>query len=322
MYEISPDQYHKFSQPLEDIPEQIFFGDHINGFEKDLSNKIFDNLNEYAKKDNRILRVFTHQILCQQIKSKYQNLSISFSPQAQDRINLGHFLQYTQHPMLSFKHFVCSFNGSAHVSRKFLVAVLHRMGWFHPTTCSKNLRFSADKLDGHLEDFLDQASHRFYRPFFLAEDSDTFFDSVNSFGHVRYAHADNIYNLEHRLTSSFLHVVSETLATSYCPFVTEKFLYSVITRGLFLAYAQPGWHAHLERYYGFRRYSRIFDYRFDDINNPVERLIELMSMISKFSVLSSDDWRDLYEIESDTIEYNHDWYFSKRYLTHLEQFSS
>ena len=61
----------------------------------------------------------------------------------------------------------------------------------------------------------------------------------------------------------------------------------------------------------------MFDYRFDAIQNPVERLVELMTMISKFSVLSSDDWKDLYLLEQDTIEYNYDHYFSKDYLVAL-----
>ena len=128
-------------------------------------------------------------------------------------------------------------------------------------------------------------------------------------------------NLERKITESFLEIVSETMATSYQPFVTEKFLYSVVTRGLFVAYAQPGWHEHLERYYGFRKYDKIFDYGFDEIQNPVERLVDLMSMISKFSVLSRDDWRDLYEMEIDTIEYNHDHYFRKKYIKQFEQVS-
>ena len=110
------------------------------------------------------------------------------------------------------------------------------------------------------------------------------------------------------------------MATSYVPFVTEKFLYSVITRGLFLAYAQPGWHDHVEKYYGFKRYTKLFDYHFDSIQNPVERLVELMTMISKFSVLSSDDWKDLYLLEQDSIEYNYNHYFSGNYLNCLKQY--
>lgn len=45
-----------------------------------------------------------------------------------------------------------------------------------------------------------------------------------------------------------------------------------------------------------------------------------MSMISKFSVLSTNDWGDLYLLEQDTIEYNYDHYFSGGYLEHLKKY--
>jgi hypothetical protein len=224
---------------------------------------------------------------------------------------------YHVHPSLTFKNFVCSFNGSAHVSRKLLTSILHKFGWFNKKYCSKNFIYSINILDGHICDHVGEHSN-FYRKFFIADDSDAFFNTVNSFGHVRFSHAQNIYNLENKLTESFLHVVSETMATSYYPFVTEKFLYSIVTRGLFLAYAQPGWHDHVEKYYGFKKYTKLFDYRFDTIQNPVERVVELMTMISKFNMLSSDEWRDLYLLEQDTIEYNYDHYFSGNYLKFIQ----
>lgn len=269
--------------------------------------------------------MFDHEIwICCCITEKLQNTypDLSLRSKLPLWMQIPWFHNYNIHPELSFENFVCSFNGSDHVSRKMLVAILHRMNWFNTLTCSKNFKFSTAKIDGHLADYLDSDRHRYYRSFFTGKHSDKFYKTVYSFGHVQYDHAQNIHNLEHKLTQSFLHIVSETLATSYYPFVTEKFLYSVVTRGLFLAYAQPGWHDYVERWYGFRRYTRLFDYRFDTIQNPVERLVELMCMISKFSVLSSADWRDLYEMEADTIEYNYDWFFSKNYLRHIKQFVS
>jgi hypothetical protein len=286
--------------------------DYGDGFDKELKNHYLDSLRQ-------LCRVRCEYRIDEVLQSTYPNIRFEFSP-FKFKL-LGSFKDYKQHPQLKFDRFLCSFNGSDHVGRKFLVAALHRWGYFDDKTCSKNFAFTLDKIDGHLEDYLDQPQHRFYRKFFIDESSAKFFASTSGFGHVRFDHANNIYNLENKLTSSFLHVVSETMATSYYPFVTEKFLYSVVTRGLFVAYAQPGWHDHLERYYGFRKYSKIFDYKFDGIQNPIERLIELMSMIAKFSVLSSDDWRDLYEMEIDTIEYNYDHYFSENYIKQLEQVS-
>jgi hypothetical protein len=297
------------------LAETVCLIDHIGGFDEKKSNRILQILNQSAD----CSRVVWHQCPDPSMTSIYPNIAIEFDADLQNQLNLRHFHDYRFHPELTFKNFLCSFNGSSHVSRKLLVAALKRWRYFDPNTCSKNFRFSIDRLDGHLGDYLNESKHRFYRPFFIANDSGKFFDSIYSFGHIQYQHEQNIYNLENQLTSSFLHVVSETMATSYYPFVTEKFLYSVVTRGLFVTYAQPGWHDHLEQYYGFRRYNKIFDYRFDTIQNPVERLVELVSMVSKFSVLSASDWRDLYDMESDTIKHNYDHYFSRDYLKFMQK---
>lgn len=319
MISISPYEYDRLLEDPSWVPDEFLFGDHINGFDINLQNKILQRLNDFADQKNKIFDITTHQILSDNIIVKYPNLKIRFSMEDQERINTGHFYNYNIHPDINYKNFICSFNGSPHVSRKLLVSCLHKFGWDHKQYCSKNFLFSTANIDGHLSDYvLDNLS--FYRKFFISEDSEFFFQSINTFGHVRFNHTQNIYNLEDRLTESFLHIVSETMATSYYPFVTEKFLYSVVTRGLFLAYAQPGWHDHIEKYYGFKPYTKLFDYRFDSIKNPVERLIELMSMISKFSVLSSDEWRDLYLLEQDTIEYNYNHYFSGKYLDHLKRY--
>jgi hypothetical protein len=297
--------------------EKILLIDHLNGFDNNISNQILTNLNDNMQGRNKIWHV---QILDNLVKSRYNNLDIEFDFQRQCQKLWVPFATYNQHPHIDYKNFICSFNGSDHVSRKLLVAILEKFGYFTTDYCSKNFVFTKDKLGGHITDYVGDQDN-FYRKFFIANDSDIFFDKINSFGHVQYDHKRNIYNLEHKLTQSFLHIVSETMATSYYPFVTEKFLYSVVTRGLFLAYAQPGWHEHLEKYYGFKRYTKLFDYEFDSIQNPVDRLVELITMISKFSILSTSDWRDLYLLQQDEIEYNYNHYFSDDYLKHLKQYA-
>lgn len=305
---------------LANLPRKISLGDHLNGFDKSFNCQILDQLNSHAAENNFQYEITLYQIVTPLIKNKYPNIIFLSDLQTHDAYNFVPFSTYRIHPENSHDDFICSFNGSPHVGRKLLVSILHRFGWYNPDLTSKNFVFDVETIDGHLKDYLDPVQQQFYRKFFIGEGSENFFQTVNSFGFVQYDHAKNIYNLENKLTSSFLHIVSETLATSYYPFVTEKFLYSVVTRGLFLAYAQPGWHDHLEHFYGFRKYDQIFDYRFDMIQNPIHRLVELMSMISKFSTLSSDDWKNLYEMERDTIEHNYDHYFSKTYLKRLEKF--
>jgi len=247
-------------------------------------------------------------------------LDISMSVDLQEDINFKHFYDYTVHPPVKFENFLCSFNGSAHVSRQLLTAILHKFELFDTEYCSKNFRYLPAHIDGHLENLqLTDDEVQLNRKFFTHDD--VFSGSIQSFGHVRFDHFANIYNLEDRITKSFIHLVSETMATSYYPYVTEKFLYSIATRGLFVAYGQPNWHKHVEEHYGFKMYNKIFNYTFDAIQNPVERLVELIAMLAKFSKLSRSEWHDLYLMECDTIEYNYNHYYSKSYITHMKKYA-
>jgi len=297
--------------------DSIHLGDHLGGFNTSKKSQVFDKLLSIATERN-IRNIHTGYVFNQHITNQYPDNCFVYNESLVGGSGWEKLKQYNIHPKLQFKNFICSFNGSAHVSRKLLVSILEKFRWFNPKYCSKNFSYSPEILDGHIYDCVGDLSN-FYSKFFIEKNSKDFFQSIVSFGHIRFDHRNNIYNLEHKLTQSFLHIVSETLATSYYPFVTEKFLYSIVTRGLFLAYAQPGWHTHLEKYYGFKQYTKLFDYGFDTIQNPVERLVELMTMISKFSVLSSDDWKDLYLLEQDIIEYNYNHYFSGDYLKHLTE---
>lgn len=312
---VDPRMYETLAE--RDLPDSLWLMDHLGGFNSLGFNILLTKLDNKAGQQNKTYDITYHQILDSVVTSQYSNLKIKFSPEFQQKMNFLHFKNYNIHPELSFKNFVCSFNGSPHVSRKLLASTIKKFGWWNEYYCSKNFTCSADNITGHIGDYVSDDYTHFYNKFFSVNED--FLNRIYSFGHVRYNHANNIYNLEKKITESFLHIVSETMATSYCPFVTEKFLYSVVTRGLFLSYAQPGWHDHLEKYYGFKKYTKLFDYKFDTIQNPVERLIELMSMISKFSVLSHSDWTDLYLLEQETIEYNYDHYFSGNYLIKLKQ---
>lgn len=309
--QIGPDLYSDFLQGklLVDPQEKIYLVDHLGGFDLDLSNPVLDHISQRYRNP-----VLTQYRFDDRLMAIYPDINLSQSFELQQKINFKHFFDYRVHPEQTFRKFICSFNGSDHVSRKLLVAILHRFGWFDSETCSKNFSYTVHTLDGHLADYVDPTRFQLLSKFFIGSDSDCFFRNTHTFDYTRFDHKKNVYTLETKITQSFLHVVSETMATSYYPFVTEKFLYSVVTRGLFLAYAQPRWHEHLVRFYGFKKYQKIFDYEFDHTLNPAERLVELMSMLSKFSVLSSDDWRDLYHMEIDTIEFNYDHYFSGKYL--------
>ena len=163
----------------------------------------------------------------------------------------------------------------------------------------------------------------FYRKFIVddADDAETFYQSTYGFNYTQFDHAQNLKILSNKINESCLQLVGETLGTSRYPFVSEKFLYPIINQTLWVGYAQPGYHEYIEHYFGFKKYERIFDYKFDSITNPVIRLVELCSMLSKFEKLTPTDWHDLYLLEQDTIEYNYDHYYSGDYLTTLKRVS-
>lgn len=289
----------------------VVLNDHLGGFSKNFDNEYLN----YAQENFVGKKILTEYLFFDnKVMQKYKLLDICFSADLWDRaMKISQFKTYNVHPEINFKNFICSFNGTAHVGRQLLTSILSNQGYFNPKYCTKNFSYNNDWITSHLKNLdLSEDEVRLYEKFFYT--SNDFNSTVFSFGHVRFEHDKNIYNLEDKLTQSFLHIISETMSTSYHPFVTEKFIYSIVTRGLFLSYAQPNWHGHIEKYLGYKLYDTIFDYSFDEIQNPVIRLTKLIEMVSKFSKLSFDDWKDLYQLEQDNIEYNYDHYFSGSYL--------
>jgi hypothetical protein len=320
MFSVTTEQDLQKLLALPQLPTDIDLQDHLDGFDHNYRNEFFDRIHDRAVADNVKIVLRSTNFLPARVHAEYPNFDIKFWLNSFQRANLGEFVDYPECDPVKYKNFICSFNGIGHVSRQLLTAGLAQRGLFDPASCSKNFKFTTNTLDGHLR-HLAGDNERLLRKFFIYQGSEDFFQTVYSFGHNRFQHGLNLRKLEGVLTTSFLNVVSESVATSYAPFVTEKFLYSVVTRGLFVAYAQPGWHRDLERYYGIKPYSRIFDYGFDAIENPVRRLVELISMIAKFQKLNAADWTDLYDMERDTIEYNYDHHRSGNFFKMLENAS-
>lgn len=286
--------------------------DHLNGFNEDYSNFYLDELDK--RNDGRIINL--EYFISDQLTKKYPKLNLKFS--LNEFIDGNFFNQFEKFKPLelfkfrssqniTFDNFICSFNGGPTTGRVLLVSALHKLKFFSENYCSKNFTFS----DTDLKNIL--GNNRFQSVFFDSNIG----DKIVNFQYNRFAHEANHYVLSPIITKSFLHLVSETGSVSYYPFVTEKFLYSIINQGLFLAYAQPGWHDYLENYLGFKKYDKIFDYSFDNIKNPFDRLISLLSMVSKFANLTSDDWKTLYYLEKDTILYNYNHYITGKYILAL-----
>ena len=286
--------------------EELHLSDHLNGFDQNLNNMYFDQL--LQNKDSRT--IFSEYVVDERLRAKYPNLKFDL-----DGFLSGNFFnEFREFKPLettkfrgtenTFSNFVCSFNGGPHPGRLLLVSILSKFGFLDESYCSKNFTFEKEELYDLLE------GRKFQSIFFDASIS----NKIMSFSYTRFNHRLNHYLLTPKISKSFLNVVSETAATSYYPFVTEKFLYSVINHGLFLAYAQPGWHEYLEKYFGFKKYNKIFDYSFDNIQDPIDRLITLVTMISKFARLDTDEWNYLYHLEHEALTYNYNHYINGKYI--------
>lgn len=315
---IRPDSYINIDNIDKKTTTGINFFDHMQGFDKNLTNPLLDKIRDCN------LTVSTEFLFDSTVKLQYPTLKLYYNHDMWIRGNKIESLKnYRRHTKLDYKNLVCSFNNSPHVGRQLLTSVLNNQGLFNSEYCSKNFIINNDITTGNLS-YLDLSIDEIelYDKFF--KNSEEFNQQIVCFGEVPshdiLNNTTNLYMLENKLTQSFLNLVSETMATSYYPFVTEKFLHSVVTRGLFLAYAQPGWHSHIEKYYGFKLYKKIFNYDFDSIANPVKRLIKLIEMVSKFKSLSMDDLMDLHLLELDNIEYNYNHFFSNDYAKHVKQF--
>lgn len=318
MHSVAIDGYHL---PIIVCPDKLMIGDHLNGFTDDFESSVLSKVVAEAR-SRRISRIGTAYVFDDRVKSQYPDIDFFYDLKLNGQNVWEVLTAYTKHPVVNIENFISCFNGAPHVGRKLLVGCLHKFGWFEPKYCSKNFRFDVDILDGHIRDYVGDRES-LYRKFFTADnDFCQNIYNINQYCATTKWHPDSIYFVERQLTESFLNIVSETASTTNYPFVTEKFLFPIITRGLFLVWGPVGYHAYVEKYFGFKKYTKLFDYRFDSIENPVERLVEMMSMIAKFSIMSMTDWRDLYEIEKDSIEFNYDWYFSKKYIEHLGRFNS
>ena len=311
-----------------EIPLSLCFTDHISGFDSAFHNIYLDKLSSFDTERN----IYYDWPLEDNVHELYDNLNIKFkldkSSHMQNMSLLTPLLTYRIHPTIEFDNFLCSFNGSDGYGRQFLVSALYKYGWFNKEYCSKNFSSSCDTIDGNMEKFLDGDDLALYRNIIIrstsSDDFSEFLNNTNGFSFDKsyYDYPSDISYLEDKLSRSFVNLISETVSESYHPFVTEKSIYSIVTRGLFITYGQPHWHSHVEKYYGFKKYNKIFDYSFDEITNPIKRLIEILTMLHKFSLLSKADWNDLYLMEQDTIEYNYDHYFSKNFLDKLRSYEN
>lgn len=308
--------YHRLTSDV--LPDEIDIIDHALGFDANGDNSLLTLLQQRAQDNDRCIKVNLVYPIPQHVRTKYHNLDVRFKFLYQRDHVWSTLHGATMMPEPRYTRFLCSFNGSLHVSRVLLTAILHKMQLWNQA-CTKGFVFTQDELDGHINGFCGSRA-RYFRKWFVGTNTGEFavqqqtIHRKDKISLDRYGHGPNLAILQPVISGSFVNLVSETMATSAFPFVTEKFLYSVVTHGLFLAFAQPGWHRHLRDDFGFRLYDQVFDYSFDLEPNPVQRLVLLIRQLMMFSSLSHDDWHDLHRLERDNVDFNRQHFLSRDYL--------
>jgi hypothetical protein len=300
------------------VGNEIHLTDHVGEFDINFRTELLEKLNIHPT------TVWSQFIFNEVIKQNYPNLNFKFDlnfPYSSTELTNKLIDCYYISSNKNFKNFICSFNGTNSVAKQFLTAALYKWNWFSNNYCSKNFSYSKIGLDGNILNITEE-NDRLYRKFILTDGfkAENFYNSIVGFDYKSHDHKHNINILSDKINSSFIQLVSETMATSHFPFVTEKFTYPIVCKSLWVAYAPPGYHDYLEKYYGFKKYNNLFDYKFDSITNPIIRLIEILTMLSKFEKLSEFDWHDLYLMEFDTVQYNYNHYFSKKFITQLQKY--
>jgi len=314
------DNYKKIKKIAESYDE-VYLQDHIGGIKKNGENtiiRIIDNISLQKSKKIKVHGGFSYHLFCgHDFPSIYSNLTFvdNYMPQINKLITP--LLNFNIHPPVNFKNFLISLNGSPHVSRKILVSALHKMNMFNSFYSTKNFKYDRNELDGHIQELAGQ-SENYHNVFFSYKDNE-FNSAIYTDNYLRFDHEKNIRQMSQKISESFVHLVSEVMATADAG-VSEKPFYSIVNRGLYVIYGGVYINQFITEAFGFKLYDKIFDYRFDNIQNPLERLIELLTMLKKFSDLSLNDWHDLYLLEIDTIEHNYENFFSKKFIENYYSF--
>lgn len=298
--------------------------DHLGGFDSQGRNWILDEIQVKAQARGIKPMVMYHQMLPQWVLDNYPYLDIRFDSLWQWDLTFRALKTDKEFPKPDFNNFLVTMLGSAHQGRMLLCSALARMNWLDFNYTKKNFAFTIDQLDGAIQEIAPPDLEPQYHKLLVNYEWANIF-STNQHGSLTFAKRripwlDKLDRLIPNFTQSFVHVVSETLPTSYVPFVTEKFLHSIVTQGLFVAYAQPGWHECINKQYGFMLYQKIFNYSFDNNKDPIGRLLEIIDMLLPYSRLSKQDWHDLYLLEKPAIEFNYHHYLSEDYHRHMEGF--
>lgn len=278
--------------PTKQLNEGVWqLDDHLLGFDRQGHNQMLSSI-ESAE-------IRTEYILPDWVKQRYPQHTFKFDAELMIRNN--HFINAIESDVepasLMFDNFLCCFNRSLNAGRQWLVKELFERKLFNSKFCSKGFVIPQQKFDAEIHNFL---------KLIVMQGTGNSVDVCS-----------NLAELSPLISSSFINLVSETVPESYVPFPTEKFLFPVLNKRLWVAYAPPGYHEFLTDVLGFQLYDAFFDYSFDKITDPKQRLTTMLDEIEPYSKLSDRAWNSIYKALESTIEHNYHWAKTGQFINRL-----
>ena len=160
-----------------------------------------------------------------------------------------------------------------------------------------------DRCNGYI-DSLDNSFNQVYNKLPLIADTDRF--------NINYA-----LDLNNTLYDIYpVNLVTETLFFTNAIFPSEKIFKPMLHGQIFLLAGAPGFLRQL-REYGFKTFSPYIDETYDDIDDPVERGIELVRILKGIVTLSEDDFATLLANCQETIQHNRQLLTDKAFIDRL-----
>ena len=105
----------------------LIISDHMGGFDVGLYNSLLNYLEILNFKGI----IETEYIITDELRNRYKKLKLQFSLYNSTHFQiLDQLIDYNIHPEIKYKNFVCSFNGSPHVSRQLLTSMMEKFDIF------------------------------------------------------------------------------------------------------------------------------------------------------------------------------------------------
>jgi hypothetical protein len=112
---------------------------------------------------------------------------------------------------------------------------------------------------------------------------------------------------------SFVYVVTETCYWEHKCHLTEKIFKPIVSRMPFILVG-PAHNLEYLRSYGFRTFGRWFDERYDDIQDPIERMTAVADVIEEICGYSNRDLEIMLREMTPILNHNYNLFYSSEFL--------